>query len=685
MGVSEKAQVYESGSPNVGELAHNYKETLAELQVWLDQCRLNYDDRRSIWGGKQDDLRKAGADCVPWEGSSDSESMVIAERINAYISLCMFALSRAHIRAYPVEVGDVARSRIVSGFLKYMRDSYIPEFAREMELASNYLFEKGIAVTYVGWEQREVTRLQTMDLEQIGAVAPDFAEMLMDESNDEQIVAMLQSQFPKLTTRRAKTVLRKLRKEGIADLPISVKGIDRPCVKALATDSEVFFPHYCTDPQTAPYVHWRVLMTPQELLAKVATEGWDKKWAETVIKTLRGDGTRDIGDHYDGPPLDHTAHDNDFIEVIYTYQRLIAEDGAEGIYCTVWHQRHTTDNAHAKYELLNGLDNYPFLVTELHRDNKRMYDVRSMVDLLRGTQWAVKSERDSRIDRSSIATLPPSKGPVGRPKPELRPGGHITERRAGEYSWMDAPTLDSGSIEVESTLLRQADEMVGLSDPATDSDAAIKRAFYLNKFLGHVRDVIREAYKAYLRYGPDEVMFRVSGVPEPQKFQKGSPETQDMDISIHFDTQMSDPETVEKKLAQMLQLVQYDRTGKIDVESMLEVAAAAIDPVLADVIIQPQEAGAAKIARDVAEDLSMIYAGVEVGARPQGAQIAMQIGQNYMQVPDVQQRLSEDESFSERLSKYFEQYQFQMTQQQNAEIGKLGTEPAAFQGVNNQQ
>ena len=135
----------------------------------------------------------------------------------------------------------------------------------------------------------------------------------------------------------------------------------------------------------------------------------------------------------------------------------------------------------------------------------------------------------------------------------------------------------------------------------------------------------------------------------------------------------------------MLQLVQFDRTGKIDVESMLEFAAAAIDPVLAEQIIQPQEAGAAKIAKEVAEDLSKIYSGIEVGARPTGSQIALQIGQNYAQVPDVQQRLQQDEAFAERLTKYFDQHQFQITQQQNAEIGRLGTEPAAFQGVNNQQ
>ena len=59
----------------------------------------------------------------------------------------------------------------------------------------------------------------------------------------------------------------------------------------------------------------------------------------------------------------------------------------------------------------------------------------------------------------------------------------------------------------------------------------------------------------------------------------------------------------------------------------------------------------------------------------------MQIGQNYAQQPDVAERLQNDEAFAARLQKYFEQYQFQLQQQKNAETGKLGTEPAEFQGI----
>jgi len=100
----------------------------------------------------------------------------------------MFALARANIRAYPVEAGDTASAQVVSSFIKWMRDSGIPGFHREMELTANYLFEKGHAITYVGWEQKDMTQLQRFDLEQIAAEAPDMANMLLDESYDEEWV-----------------------------------------------------------------------------------------------------------------------------------------------------------------------------------------------------------------------------------------------------------------------------------------------------------------------------------------------------------------------------------------------------------------------------------------------------------------------------------------------------------------
>ena len=148
----------------MGDLLQSYRETLSQLGHWTDQCAVSFDERRNYWPGKSSSLRKSGADALPWEGASDCESLVISERIQAYVSMCMFALARANIRAYPVEVSDAAAARVVSSFIKYMRDSYIPHFSREMELTANYLFEKGHAITYVGWEQKDMTQLQVFDI-----------------------------------------------------------------------------------------------------------------------------------------------------------------------------------------------------------------------------------------------------------------------------------------------------------------------------------------------------------------------------------------------------------------------------------------------------------------------------------------------------------------------------------------
>jgi len=47
--------------------------------------------------------------------------------------------------------------------------------------------------------------------------------------------------------------------------------------------------------------------------------------------------------------------------------------------------------------------------------------------------------------------------------------------------------------------------------------------------------------------------------------------------------------------------------------------------------------------------------------------------------------LQQDEAFKGRLEKYHSQYIFQMQQMQNAQIGKIGTQPAAVGEMNTQQ
>ena len=118
--------------------------------------------------------------------------------------------------------------------------------------------------------------------------------------------------------------------------------------------------------------------------------------------------------------------------------------------------------------------------------------------------------------------------------------------------------------------------------------------------------------------------------------------------------------------------------------ALLDTMAMAVDPVLADSILQPVEDAQEQIQKDVTDDLAKIFAGIEMPARPTGAQMAMQMIQAYLQQPDIQQKLQTDQAFAQRIQKYMGQYQFQMQQQQNAQIGRIGTAPAQMGQVNTQ-
>jgi hypothetical protein len=676
----EESMIYAEAGPNVMALADAYDKCLIDLDEYFEACLRSYDDRRNLWAGKSDDLRKQGANAFPWQGASDIEVNVVGERIDAFVAILDQALQRSHIKAFPTSMASMPRASMVSGFLKWMRSSYIPNFRQQMELGANYLLEKGLMVSYVGWKREKRTYLQQVSIEEIAQVSPDLAELIVSGADDEMVFGMLQTAFPDLSSKRAKRAIMDLRKKGLAEVSVPRTSVDCPVVYSCAPDGEVLFPSYVTDPQRAPYVFWRTFLTAQELEKKVVSEGWDADWVENAIERLRGKDSM----YLDGEKLKTIdrlpiTDDNDLVMVVYGYQRLIdEEDGSEGIYCTVFHP---TTEGFAKHELLNGYDDYPFVVTRLSNSQKRVYETQTFSDILRGAQMQIKTERDSRIDRASLATLPPLLHPAGRPPSDWGPGVRVPYRRLGEIQWGPPPPADNGSIEVEMSMTAQADRSVGLD--MSNPISASRQQFVVSKFLDHVRDVLNMAWKLYQRMGPDEVFFQVTGNPNPQVMTKGSAD-ENFSIVVNFDSQSNDPETAETQLKNMVSLVQLDRNGIMDVNKLLEFTASSINPIFADYVLQPAEEAQQKVQKNVTDDLAKIFAGIEVPAQPNGAQMAMQMIQAYVQQPDIMQRAQQDEAFGARLQKYMEQYQFQLQQMQNAEIGRIGTAPAQMGGMTTQ-
>lgn len=682
---------YVSKTPNVTVLRNAYERTTTELSSFFDLCRASYDDRRNFWAGKSPDLRKHGADAFPWEGASDMECHLIDERIGRLVSLFIASLSRANIRAFPVSSDDLGRAKIVSGFLKWMVSSgYIARFKQEMELGANYLLERGVLITYVGWHREDRRIIQRLNVEQIAGYSQNAMDMFMSGFADEEIEQALVLAFEGLTPKKAKQAIKELRKNGTTELPVVRRQVNAPDVKTLSPDGDFFFPSYVTDPQRAPFCFWRTYYTAQELENKVATDGWDEGFVDYVIEHFRGVNADSIERNEIGSPViesnltSSVYQAEELIEIVHGYQRLIdSEDNSEGIYETIFHRELSSDaevQPYAKFELMNGYEDYPVVVTKLSEDSKRLYDTNTIPSVLRGIQNQVKVERDSRVDRNSWATLPPLMHPKGQAPLEYGPGRFIPYRRKGDIEFAPSPPAPSGSIEIETTLEAQADRLVGLDDSVISQT---KKQFLVDKFLNHSSQVLKLAYKCFQRFGPDEVFFKVTGIPDPQIMSKGDP-MENYDVIVTYDVLNTDPESQERKLQQFLALTQMDRNGRLSMDRLLELSASAIDPVLADGMIMPAQEAQEDIRSEVMDDISKIYSGIEVPARPNGAQFALQAVQQYAQQPDIIQRLQQDEGFKNRLEKYVSQYNFQMQQSQNAEIGKIGTAPSSVGGINTQ-
>ena len=673
--------------PAVEDLRRAYKECHTELGFYFAQTRKAHDDRRALWPGKSADMRKHGPKSFPWDGASDLECMLIQEKISTYVALLMGSLKRANIRAFPAAADDIGRARVMSAFFKWMRSNYIRDFYAQAERAANYWLEKGLMITHVGWDYDQRQFEETVTLQAIAEGNPDFAEAVLDPAAEADVVTALQSIFPAMKRGRARRVAKSLRTTGEAVIPYTQRTINRPRVDTCAPDGDVFYPSWCIDPQRSPYVFWRTFMTVQEVEQAVVTKGWDRDWADYVIEYGRGVDTSDLerfGNGSNANPLgDHYAKQTDLIEVCFGYRRLIDEDdGAEGIYCTVFSPKGGSQAQgipdHAKHELQSGESEYPFEVTRLTEDQKRIYDLQNFADIFRGTQNQVKNERDARTDRSSMATLPPIWHRAGRRPKDYGPGRFLPVAREGELGFAPTPPFDPGSMEIEQTLIKQSDAVIGL-DP-TDPDGPVKKQFYIDKFLDHWARVLLRCFRQHKRHGDPRLVFRVTGYAEAQTMEV-DPMEGDPDLIVTYDVLNNDPKTIENQLKQFMTLAQMDRFGKLDQESLIEVAANAINPVLADAFIMSKEESTQQILEDVTDRLTKAYAGIDTGAGQGGAQIALQAIQKYVEQEDIAERLQSDESFAGRIENIFKQYQFQIQQAENAQIGKIGGTPATFQGV----
>ena len=679
---SDPELLFVSKEPDVGYLQETYRRTKSDLGEWMDRRQRDYDTRNCLWSGKSDDFKKHSTlsetgEVFPFDGASDQEVRLVDETINCMVSMSLNAVRRAHIIATPVESDDMERANVISSFIRWLVNSRMEEFYDQVELGLNHLYEKGMMVHYVYWDSQDLKQQQSIKLEEIAQAMPQIAQVIQDGSMDNELSSALKEQF-KVSKTKARAMLKELRKEGETTVPVTRRVINQPRIKALAPDEDVFWPSYTIDPQEAPYCFHVINMTPEQLRAKINTEGWDEEFVDSAIE-LSQHGESDTPINNLRLEEEVLRNDDDTIRIVYCYQRLLDEDGIPGIYCTILHDR--VPEMYAKHQLLDySHGKYPFVVSTYEKTSKRLYHSRSVSELGEGPQNVLKIEEDASIDRQSLATMPPLEHPLGRAPTKWGPGVRIPYRTPGEYRFADTPRYDGGSMEVRRYVKEQLDRYIGRNAPGVDRvEAQMKQQRNIDKVFQHLKYVIDQVFTLYQQYGPDAEYFRVTGMQDTQKFSKGRPGER-FDFYMQFDAASQDPEQMLERVKMVAELGgMLDKNGTLDTEKLLQLTVGQILPGASEKILLPKETASQKAMEEERQTIAELVAGVPPNVREQDAhEMKLQVFQQWLQQPDIQQKAQQDQALQERIQTYMQQRQMQIQQKQNAQIGRLGTAPTQF-------
>jgi hypothetical protein len=694
-----------TSTPNLEELRADFVTAVQrrDRSVFARQ-RMNYRARYCVWAHQSDDGKKWGADAgnkpFPWAGASDARVALVDKYINEDVAFLMVVSDRMRVLVNGTEANDSGYAHRLTNLLRWMKSTQMAEYRREKRLLANYMLERGVAVMGVFWDRQVQLGYEELDMEAIAAtvmqvvqaqqqgaeLSPEqqsallLPELILNPETEQQAAVALSQFYPDVKQARLRQAVRDLRNTGTAKLPRPYTKRNRPCVVALAPNEEVFLPIETTDLQMARGIYRREVLTEAQLLERERTHGWNAEWITKVINTQRGRMSVEM----DSSVLRTANRVNTswmmnterLFEVIHAYRRMSDADGVPGIYYTCFSAGISTECAyHGLLDYAHG--EYPFVLFERETRTRLLDDSRGYGEIASTWQHQIKTQWDSRIDRASLATLPPSFYPGGQPPDKWGPGVQVPTISPEDYGFMDIPKYDAGSQEVEESVRRFADEYFGRPvDEQNAVQSQTMRQDMANSWMDALARVDTQILKLCQQFMPDEIYYRVVGSNQAKPLRATRDEIQgEFDVSVGFNVGNLDNEVVSAKMGLIEKALQMDATGRVDRNAALDVIFELIDPDVGERILRPAlDASQAEI-DDERNVLARALLGMETDVKTQGQawDLRLKVLQNELASNSkAQQLLQQDERVREVVEKRVKQLTFQLQERENARIGALG-------------
>lgn len=678
--------------PDHALLSKTFSNTLANLQGFFDQCEENFNTRYALWSGQSADGKKharegAKIDPTPWDGASDLQVFLTDEAIIKKVAMLSMAFRRAGISATPVEGNDIKRAKTVANFMRWMVQTQIPEVSREVKLLANFIQEQGIGAIGTFWEETQEKILTTVTLDQLQAQSPevDLTTVLYSTEGEDQLIEIFVGLY-ECSRAKAKKMLAELRKSQTTTVPTLGRKKSRPVLRAFNLNQNLFIPAESTDPENCSAMFRVEYYTAEQLRGFVNTSNWDEAWVEAAINTCRGQLITNTQNEYNQPMgRSFTFQSNQFtnlIGVVFAYQRLSDEDGNAGIYLTVFNPKMGPDGSHEGYAKTGLLGyahgQYPFTIFRREHLSRKLHDSRGIPEPGKPLQQQIKVHKDSLIDNASMQIMPPLMYPQGRPPLRWGAGARIAERRPGEYHFGTTPAYSPSTEASYKELKSDFNGYLGFATSSSDPTyTPLITQDEADEFLIGWNKVYLQCWQLFKQFGKEETYYRVVGLKQvdPVEFRKGE-EDEQFDFVLRFSVDSMSPDQTFAKLEQIAKIVATgDREGMVNYSEWLQVMVNAIDPTIAEMILDPKEVGQQRASGDMQEMLTKVYSGIDQDLTPgTPPDLALSVIQNYIQGdPTVQAKMQNPQDpFGKRIEKLMKQAEFQKVQQNNAKIGRMG-------------
>jgi len=719
--------------PDVAQLISDMEGDMASFASYANRLERSDEIQQAWWQGQTEDGRKHDTDemeATPFDGSSDQRIRISEEVVNERVLIQKAAMIGGRSTFKPKNSGTAKDAALFSTLMgHYMEGAMRQEVRDETDYLLEWKEGGGIAVLFVGWlheralEPRMITEddlvqfavnaglmnaglpaVQALQqsaqdgsadpamLEQAAGVAEvsedDLRQMMLDPARTNELVRQIQAFDPEVTKAEALRVARAMQAGEEGDYFAPYTKESRPMWEALQPGVDVFFSGSARKLQKAPRitrVHW---LTETDLRDRAQVEGWDKDWLKLVLKNpgrhftwglesgawvMSGSATR-----YEFMSDDELIRAK-FYQVAEVYSRRSSIAGAPCIYRTVLHG--SVNNACGVHEVLKYKHGkYPFLEFRRERKKRPLCSPRSINELLTTNQDALKSLHDARRNRIDLANSPPVITTGRRTGGRIRigPDMEIPEARAGTLRWFEPPQLDMDTVDVAQDERSMVDKYFGRwSKDVPQPVVQMHNQALVNDWLLDLGEAVTMTAQLIQQYVSDEEASRIVGMDYDLDATRKAIQAE-YNLTISFDVRDLDLDWLKKKMEMLNEgALSADTMGVIDRGKYVNFMFSAIDPVMAQMIIEPTERATQNELDDEDRALSVIFTGGEP-ALLQGQNHAARLQHDQEAVqnsPTRQQVLATNGQIAEVYQNRLKFHQTQVAQQNNKQIGRLGGEP----------